>query len=189
MFLNYFLSAEMKIEQLVYSDKCGWDINKSNLSDSAKLVYVFGSRDSISKKGNLNHLYKLYPKAKFIGCSTSGEINGKTVSDDKIVATAVQFEKTIVKSVNTTIESKDDSYNAGVNLVEKLEYDGLKHVFVLSEGLNINGDELVKGISEVLGQDSKLTGFYSYCEISPIVNGTKCELHNQSMTIAAFAEE
>ena len=49
-------------------------------------------------------------------------------------------------------------------------------------------EEEVEGVSEVLGGESKLTGFYSYGEISPIVNGTKCQLHNQTMTITAFAE-
>ena len=33
-----------------------------------------------------------------------------------------------------------------------------------------------------------LTGFYSYGEISPFSPSARCELHNQTMTITAFAE-
>jgi hypothetical protein len=43
-------------------------------------------------------------------------------------------------------------------------------------------------VSEVLGLGPVLTGFYSYGEISPNGGVTRCELHNQTMTITAFSE-
>jgi hypothetical protein len=49
-------------------------------------------------------------------------------------------------------------------------------------------EEEVEGVREFLGARPKLTGFYSYGEISPFVQSAKCELHNQTMTITAFAE-
>jgi hypothetical protein len=42
---------------------------------------------------------------------------------------------------------------------------------------------------EVLGNNTTITGFYSYGEISPIKPfGKHCELHNQTMTITLFKE-
>lgn len=50
-------------------------------------------------------------------------------------------------------------------------------------------DEEVEAVNEVLGPDTLLTGFYSYGEISPFNPETKCELHNQTMTITTFSEQ
>ena len=49
-------------------------------------------------------------------------------------------------------------------------------------------EEEIEGVRDVLGNDACYTGFYSYGEISPSAGGAKCELHNQTMTITAFAE-
>ena len=49
-------------------------------------------------------------------------------------------------------------------------------------------EEEVEAVSEVLGGDAVLAGFYSYGEISPFTPGAKCELHNQTMTITTFSE-
>ncbi|HWQ07616.1 MAG TPA: FIST C-terminal domain-containing protein, partial [Holophaga sp.] len=49
-------------------------------------------------------------------------------------------------------------------------------------------EEEVEGVQESMGQGVRLSGFYSYGEISPFLPGTRSELHNQTMTITAFAE-
>ena len=49
-------------------------------------------------------------------------------------------------------------------------------------------DEEVEAVQEVLGDGATITGFYSYGEISPVVESSVCELHNQTMTITTFAE-
>jgi hypothetical protein len=49
-------------------------------------------------------------------------------------------------------------------------------------------EEEVEGVREVLGARPALTGFYSYGEICPHGAVTRCELHNQTMTITAFCE-
>jgi hypothetical protein len=49
-------------------------------------------------------------------------------------------------------------------------------------------EEEVESVSNVLGSNTVLTGFYSYGEISPFTPSTKCELHNQTMTITTLSE-
>ena len=49
-------------------------------------------------------------------------------------------------------------------------------------------EEEVEGVRVVLGKNTVLTGFYSYGEICPHGAITKCELHNQTMTITTFSE-
>ena len=48
--------------------------------------------------------------------------------------------------------------------------------------------EEVAGVRGVMGDETILTGFYSYGEISPFTPSARCELHNQTMTITTFSE-
>ncbi|KIL99852.1 hypothetical protein CCC_02641 [Paramagnetospirillum magnetotacticum MS-1] len=48
--------------------------------------------------------------------------------------------------------------------------------------------EEVEIVSDVLGKEASLMGFYSYGEISPHGFTGKCELHNQTMTITTISE-
>jgi|ERR1041385_3408550 hypothetical protein len=54
--------------------------------------------------------------------------------------------------------------------------------------LNQRIEEEVEVIRAIYGNDTAITGFYSYGEISPSFNFMKCELHNQTMTITTFSE-
>ncbi len=48
-------------------------------------------------------------------------------------------------------------------------------------------EEEVDAIRDVLSDDVKITGFYSYGEFSPLSSGV-CDLHNQTMTITLISE-
>lgn len=49
-------------------------------------------------------------------------------------------------------------------------------------------DEEVEGVRAALGEGPLLAGFYSYGEISPLIEGDACQLHNQTMTVTLLAE-
>jgi hypothetical protein len=49
-------------------------------------------------------------------------------------------------------------------------------------------EEEVVAVSEAFGEQTLLTGFYSYGEISPFTPNSTCQLHNQTMTITTFDE-
>jgi hypothetical protein len=49
-------------------------------------------------------------------------------------------------------------------------------------------EEEVEAAQEVFGPDVPITGFYSYGELSPFNPSSKCELHNQTMTITVLSE-
>jgi hypothetical protein len=50
-------------------------------------------------------------------------------------------------------------------------------------------EEEIEAIRNVFGTDAKISGFYSYGELSPFMHGGECRLHNQTMTITTFAED
>ena len=49
-------------------------------------------------------------------------------------------------------------------------------------------EEEIDKVRDVLGNNTVISGFYAYGEISPVVKSTKCELHNQTMTITTLKE-
>lgn len=54
--------------------------------------------------------------------------------------------------------------------------------------LNERAGEELKRVRETMGENTIISGFYAYGEISPVVESAKCELHNQTMTITTLSE-
>jgi len=93
-----------------------------------------------------------------MGCSTAGEIHGCEISDDSLVVAAVRFEQTPIRTAEAAVQSPQDSYNAGCAIATQLKQPSLRGVLVLSDGLNVNGSELVKGLNDTLGEGVVVTG-------------------------------
>lgn len=137
----------MKTEQSIYTDSPGWETKHSFTGDcKADLVFLFGSRELLKKDDLFSDVRQKYPHAQIVGCSTAGEILNEEVLDNSIVCSAISFSSSSVKVYCESIGSMDESYQIGQSLSSKIDKTGLKHVMLLSEGLNINGSELIKGI-------------------------------------------
>ena len=54
--------------------------------------------------------------------------------------------------------------------------------------LGQNIEEEVEVIRDLVGKNTAITGFYSYGEIAPFQYLSRCELHNQTMTVTTFSE-
>ena len=149
----------MKTEQLIYSQTTGW-IKKSdnNLSNSAQLVFVFGNKELLKLDKHIDYLKKEYPAADIVGCSTSGEICQEEVFNQNIISTAVWFEKTKIEIAEEDINKMEDSFNVGEKLAAKLNKKDLVHCMIISEGLNINGSELTKGLNKGFNDKVSITG-------------------------------
>lgn len=115
----------------------------------ADIVFVFGDSDVFKQESLYGSLKAMYANAHFIGSSSSGNILGKEVNHSAMVATAVYFEKSHVEVNSIDFEPSDDVKKISAALVEKLPRENLKHIFLISDGLGINGSELVKGINDV----------------------------------------
>ncbi len=118
---------------------------------SANLVLVFGSVKRFSEGKLPSFLKSRYPSAQLVGCTTSGEISSAGVFDDSIQITAIQWEKTIQRVAQTKMSGMLNSFEAAASLAKQLKSDTLRTVLVISDGLNVNGSELLKGFQSVLG--------------------------------------
>jgi hypothetical protein len=127
-------------------------------SDRTSLVLIFGPRQLLGSPTPLELIRRLFPNAQLVGCSTAGEIAGAKLSDGELVFTAIEFERSQVRVVTTDLVCADDSRQAGKRLASQLLDSSLVHVFVLSDGLHVNGSELVRGIVEQLPAHVAVTG-------------------------------
>jgi hypothetical protein len=149
----------MKTTQYKWSQADGW---KPGLPvgemGRPRVVFIFGARALLQGGELIAELRDHFKGATILGCSTSGEIVGDTVIDDSIIATAVEFEHTQLRAASATIAQGKLSHEVGAELARQLNDPSLRHVFVLSDGLNVNGSELARGFASGVAEGVSITG-------------------------------
>jgi len=170
----------MKIEHSVWSEPNGWESDKpfASLGESAGLVLAFCGAGPEAAKKCLSAVRAAYPNAVVFGCSSGGEIQNTQVFDETFAATAIAFEHTTIKAARAPITRIEDSFQAGADVVGALARPGLRHVFLVSEGLKVNGSEVIRGVNSALpdgvslsggfaSDDQRLQNTYIWCEGDP----------------------
>jgi hypothetical protein len=149
----------MRATQFVWTPAAGWSPSLPAVPDpSPNLVLCFGSPTVFSGQAPFADLARAFPAACLAGCSTAGEISGTAVRDESLVATVVGFAHARVASAAVRIADHPDSHAAGEALARRLAPAGLRHVFVLSDGLMVNGSGLVRGLESALPEAATITG-------------------------------
>lgn len=149
----------MKIVQYCWEEPQGWDRPPSGRDiEGGGLIFVFGATKAITHTDCLAELRHAFPTARMIGCSTAGEILGTVVSDDRLIATVVSFSSSTVAGACVSIHDYADSTSAARALAGKFPPEGLRHLFVLADGLLTNGSEIVRGLTDALPADIPITG-------------------------------
>jgi hypothetical protein len=161
--------SDMKLEQRKWDRIQGWtpEHPKAEMK-TAQLILMFGARSLLKEQSLLQQIKDVYPQAHILGCSTAGEIYGAQVFDDSIVTTAIKFDHTQIRKVQLYLNQVDNSYQAGEYLANALPphvasrtaggEDRLVHVLVLSEGIKVNGSDLVRGLTSRLPNGTTITG-------------------------------
>lgn len=149
----------MKIEQRRWSATSGWaGIQPVPGLRDAQIVFAFGGGSALQDEALIDEVRSAYPNAYLFGCSTAGEIYDVEVSDDGLVTTAVELEATQIEHAEVLMSDVGDSRKAGERLAGALPHEELVHVFVLSDGLHVNGSELVTGLAAGLPPEVSITG-------------------------------
>ncbi len=122
------------------------------------LVLLFGDPDPDRAAPLVEAVRARYPDAHLLGCSTAGEIAGAEIRDGTLTGAVVSFERTRLASVMAPVADASDSFAAGRAIASALAAPDLRGALVLSEGLHVNGNELVRGLSSVLPPEVIVTG-------------------------------
>jgi hypothetical protein len=149
----------VKIEEKYWTKENNWNnVSKETLSGVPQWVLMFGGRQLLEEGTRFAEVRAMYPSSRILCCSTAGEILDMQVRDNSVALAAVFFEKTTLKFTQTTINSYDESYDAGKRLATDLPGEGLVHVMVFSDGQRVNGTQLIRGFNDTLPKNVSVTG-------------------------------
>lgn len=113
------------------------------------IVFLFGNTDVIKDKEVFFGIKDIFKNAVIVGCSSSGNILGSQLSNNSVVATALFLEKSHIEISSITFNEDDNVEKLSESLIDALPKEKLKHIFLMSDGLLINGSELARGINKV----------------------------------------
>jgi hypothetical protein len=126
--------------------------------EKVQLVLCFGGKALLQNENIYATVRKEFPKAEISLCSTAGEIFQNTIQENSLVAVAMQFDSTTIKTASVNIRDFANSYLAATVLAKKLAEKDLAYIMVFSDGSLVNGSELVKGLTDATGKKILVTG-------------------------------
>jgi hypothetical protein len=153
----------MKVEQFEWTKSSGWKppLPLGVPQGAAQLALLFGDADLVRTQQCQSVVRQAFPEAHLFGCTTAGEILGTQVRTGTLALTAVTFEHTRIATARARIDGLDGSFVAGQEVVRQLPQQGLRHVFVVSEGLRVFGGDLVTAISSALPANVTASGGFA----------------------------
>jgi hypothetical protein len=137
----------MQISQIRWLKVSGWEPSPA-FSANAELVLVFADDVFFQTETCFRELRNRFPKAHIVGCSSSGTVAGVGISDGDVVATVIKLDRSRVRMASVDIKVGRSAGELGEQLMAELLAPELRHVFVLSDGLQINGSELAQGLNQ-----------------------------------------
>lgn len=149
----------MEVQAFQYLPKTGWSLEHfPDLDSEQTLVLIFAAPEFLHNPQPIKEIASAYKKAKILGCSSAGEIFGAHIYDHSLSVVVAKFDKTKIKIAKAKVKNNEDSFSAGESITQQLLSDDLNGIFVLSDGLNINGSELVKGLNSLAPDSLVITG-------------------------------
>ncbi len=146
----------MQTEQYFLTQGAHWLPTINGVDKNASLVLCFGPAGLVTQ--HMGAIKKHFPKAIITGCTTAGEILDDQVRDNSLSLTSLAFESVQVKAVQVVVADYENSLMAGEALAKQLPGESLRHVLVFSDGLQVNGTDLAKGLTHTLPKDVTVSG-------------------------------
>lgn len=129
------------------------------LDDPRTLALVFGAASQLDDPQPIRQLKALLPRARIIGASGAGAVSSVDVIDNAATLALVRFEHTDLEIVSQEVAAIEDSRATGREIARRLvARSGLSAVFVLADGLLVNGPDLVQGLNDILPGGVSLAG-------------------------------
>ncbi|MCX6432706.1 MAG: FIST C-terminal domain-containing protein [Actinobacteria bacterium] len=151
-----------------WSTDAGWSPPPAGFADGSRdggsqtLVMFFAEVDSEVAARAIAELSAALPHAVTVGCSSAGIILGDGLCTDGITAVAMHFESVTPRVATADVaqfpSSREVGNVIGDALTTQLEPGQPGTVFVLADGLVVNGTALVSGLSERLPAGVGISG-------------------------------
>jgi hypothetical protein len=153
-----------QIETFMFFDNSGWSKSFPTQLDSAQtLILVFGASNYLDCPEPIEELVRAFPKSHILGCSTSGEIHGASLYDQSLSVAIVSFQTTTLKNISVSLDTKNnvDAFKVGRSIAEQLTLEAeckLQGILLFSDGLLVNGSELIAGLNSILPPSVIISG-------------------------------
>jgi len=141
-----------------YQSGQGWSEPLPEMDSPNTLILAFGDTTVMDDPAPIRELRERFPSGRLLGCSTSGQIVEDAIEDGGVAALFLWFEHTQLRSASTSVGSASASREVGAELGRRLTAPDLHGVFVLSDGLGVNGAQLVEGLRHELPETVCITG-------------------------------
>lgn len=149
----------MDLKTIVHRPGQGWsEPSLPDLDSERTLIVAFGAADRAVVAPAVEDLRRAYPRSHLIGCSTAGEIHGTELVDDSLVVAVARFAEAEIVAASVALTGPEASRAAGEQLARRLARPDVRAVIVLSDGLGVNGTELVAGLRAILPEDAVISG-------------------------------
>jgi len=151
-------SRIMQVEELRWTPLTGWHTEKGPSGGRADLVIYFGDRDALRCGTRFAELRAAYPEAHLVGGSATATILGGELDRKNVVASAIRFANTRIAVAKREGVTKATSRACGEAVGRELTAPDLVGVFVLADGMQVDGSGLTAGLSHVLADGCTITG-------------------------------
>ncbi len=149
----------MHIKELRWTPPTGWRTARGSGNGRADLVIYFGDRDALHGGDRFAELRAAYPNAHVIGGSATATIlGGEFDRGNTVVAASISFDGTRVAVTQSEGVTQANSRACGEAIGRKLAAPDLAGVFVLGDGMRVDGSGLAAGLNHALASACPIMG-------------------------------
>lgn len=123
-----------------------------------QLVLAFGAFSLFKQDEIYIFIRNQFPMASILFNSSAGEIIGTQTNENSVSVTAIQFEKSKIKTAITDISTCKNSFDAGYYLTRAFDPVGLKNVLLICDSTKVNASQLVFSMQKYFPKDVMITG-------------------------------
>jgi hypothetical protein len=147
------------MQTIRHQDGAGWSAPWApDLDSSRTLAVMFGGGTTDAARIAVAEVAARLPQSVLMGCSSAGEICADRVQDGGLTVAIARFDDVTLRKAALPIHDAHQSRDIGKQLVTMLAAPDLRAVFVLSDGLRVNGTQLVAGMNSMLPAGVVVTG-------------------------------
>lgn len=129
----------------------------SELDSERTLVLAFADPSLSAEGGPVRELIAALPRSTVLACSSAGEISGEFSEDGTVSGVVIRFSRGSLRWASAAVADRS-SRDVGRELAAALAGPDLRGVFVLSDGLMVNGSQLAQGLEEGLPEGVCIAG-------------------------------
>ena len=148
----------MQTGKRTYKPGESWSAPLPDLDSRSTLILAFGDPSVADDPRPIRDLLQRYPNSHLLGCSTSGQIVSDSIVDGGLCALFMRFEHARIRLAQAAVHTFADSRHAGARIGRDLCGKDLSGVFVLSDGIKVNGAQLIDGLRSELPDSVPVTG-------------------------------